>query len=89
VAPRLADRYMESALFQQQRSDRPARHGRGDNLWDGLSQGETRGRYEGQVMRSSAPTGAALHPGVAALAVVGAGLGLAFALGAGRTRGAE
>ena len=88
VAPRLADRYMETAIFQQQRTDRPARHGRGDNLWDGLSQGETRGRYEGHVMRSSAYTGASLHPGLTALAVVGAGVGLAFALGAGRTRGA-
>lgn len=80
VAPRLTDRWMESSIFDQQRTDRPARH-RGDNLWDGLSEGRTRGRYDGHVMKSSTYTRAALHPGIAALAVVGAGVSLAFALG--------
>lgn len=80
VAPRLTDRWMEGSIFDQQRTDRPARH-RGDNLWDGHSEGRTRGRYDGHVMKSSAYTRGALHPGIAALAVVGAGVSLALALG--------
>ncbi len=76
--PRLTDFYMERAMFDSQRSDRPAAE-RPDNLYAHSAQeGMERGGYTGHVMKSSAYTRAALSPGKALLA---AGLGLAVFAG--------
>ncbi|MDQ3811783.1 MAG: SDR family oxidoreductase [Chloroflexota bacterium] len=75
--PRLADRYMEKAMFRQQRSNKPvqARH----NLYiPSAPSGVERGsNYEGHVMKSSAYTKASLNRGKTALAALGLGLAVA------------
>jgi NAD(P)-dependent dehydrogenase (short-subunit alcohol dehydrogenase family) len=81
LAPRLTDRYMESSLFDQQKSDEPTPSKRRDGLHrprkGDLSE---RGEYPGHVAKSSAYTGARLHPFRTALAVAALGAGVAMAL---------
>lgn len=80
IAPRLTDRYMEATMFDQQRSEEPARGDSSDILYapqPGDSSEE--GDYPGHVMHSSAYTRAALHPGWTRLGLGALGLGLAFA----------
>jgi NAD(P)-dependent dehydrogenase (short-subunit alcohol dehydrogenase family) len=80
LAPRLADRYMESRLFQAQQTDIPVREGRADNLFapvehDGGQRGRT---WSGRTKSTSAYTAAALRP----RAAIGALLGLATLMAA-------
>jgi NAD(P)-dependent dehydrogenase (short-subunit alcohol dehydrogenase family) len=77
--PRLADRYMEATMFRQQRTDHPRTLFRRDALHRARTNGEERGGYEGHVMKTSAYTGAVLHPVRTALAVA-LGFGAALAL---------
>ena len=75
-APRLTDRYMEQALFRQQKSGRPATR-REDGLHSfgrGLME---RGGYEGRVMESSLYTQASLHPWMTGLLIGAAGAAVA------------
>jgi NAD(P)-dependent dehydrogenase (short-subunit alcohol dehydrogenase family) len=80
LAPRLTDRYMRAALFDQQRTDQPADRKRRDTLHrPRRSDGSERGDYEGHVMGSSAYTHAVLHPvrtAVGTMALVAAGAAL-------------
>ena len=80
LAPRLTDRYMEAAMFEQQRSDELAALDRPDALWGPMrGSGRERGSYEGHVMRTSAYTRAALNPGMAIVILSMLGLTLALA----------
>jgi short-subunit dehydrogenase len=79
-APRTTDRVMERALFDGQRTDRPASEQGPDNLWEaGVEGGDERLPYDGHVAESSAYTRATLQPRLATL--VAAGIGLALAAG--------
>jgi hypothetical protein len=80
LAPHVADRVVERTMFRAQRGDAPAVDRNDHNLYQPPRRGEgrARGNYDGRVRRRSLYTGAALHPGRAALA---AGLGLALAAG--------
>jgi hypothetical protein len=81
VAPRLTDRYMEAALFQQQkRTDRPTRQGPGTVQEPQADGNRVHGDADGRVLGSSLYTQARLHPGVALGAALAIGLGLAAAL---------
>jgi short-subunit dehydrogenase len=74
LSPRLGDRYMEATMFAAQHTDQPARSDRPDALYRPMpGSGREHGDYPGHVMRTSAYTRAALHPGVllAALLLVG------------------
>jgi NAD(P)-dependent dehydrogenase (short-subunit alcohol dehydrogenase family) len=80
--PRLADRYMESSMFEAQRTDQPAQP-RPDNLYapvvdDG---GERGHNWHGRTKGTSVLTAVFLHPGRAA--AVAAGLAATIALRAG------
>lgn len=79
LAPRLADRYMETRLFDQQK--RPPGSGRRhDALFEPPARsGRVHGDHEGHVMRSSAYTKASLNPGRTALALAAVGVGVALA----------
>ncbi|HET9225675.1 MAG TPA: SDR family oxidoreductase [Thermoanaerobaculia bacterium] len=80
TAPRLADRYMEAAMFEQQRSDELAALDRPDALWGPMrGSGRERGDHQGHVMRMSAYTRAALNPGMAIVILSMLGLTLALA----------
>ena len=80
TAPRLTDRYMEAAMFEQQRSDELAALDRPDALWGPMrGSGRERGGHEGHVMRMSAYTRAALNPGMAIVILSMLGLTLALA----------
>lgn len=82
VAPRSLDRYMEAALFEQQKKDVPHSPGIGDNLYApaDVSHYRERGNHEGYVMRTSAYTQSTMHPLVTiaatAAAVVAVGTGI-------------
>lgn len=80
LSPGGTDKAMRGMVDQQQK-DEPTRPGRRDTLYQPpLDNGETRGDYEGRVMRTSAYTKAVLHPGAAALAFgIVAGLGVVLA----------
>jgi short-subunit dehydrogenase len=80
LAPRLADRVVERTMFRAQCGDAPAADRNDHNLYRPPQRGEGRARgiYDGRVRRRSFYTGAALHPGRAAVV---AGLGLALAAG--------
>ena len=81
VAPRLTDRYMERALFAQQKRDRPASRKRQDTLYrPRKNDGSERGDYPGHVMRTSAYTQAKLHPVRTVFGIAALGVGLAMAL---------
>ncbi|HEX2092139.1 MAG TPA: SDR family oxidoreductase [Longimicrobiaceae bacterium] len=89
-APRLADRYMEATMFEQQRTDRPSGRFRRDTLHRARrGDGAERGDYEGHVARTSAYTGVRLHPVRTALAVAALGAGVALALRGNRIVGGE
>lgn len=80
AAPRLTDRAVEATMFEQQKRDRSAR-GRRDTLYrPRKGDVEERGGYPGHVARTSAYTGAKLHPVRTALAVAALGAGVAMAL---------
>jgi short-subunit dehydrogenase len=86
VAPRLSERYSEAALFRQQKSDRPRPLERRDSLHEPIrGDGEERMETDRHVRRTSAYTGAKLHPARTALgfALLGAAALLA------RRRGSE
>ena len=78
-APRLADKYMERWTFDAQKTDKPARPGRRDNLYSPVNgDGGERGlNWMGHTRRSSVYTEAMLRPaaaaGIAAAAVALAG----------------
>lgn len=80
-SPRGTDRYMEASLFDQQKRDEPAPSRRRDTLHRPL-RGDVseRGDYPGHVAKTSAYTGARLHPFRTALAVAALGAGVAMAL---------
>jgi short-subunit dehydrogenase len=64
LAPGATDRYMQATMFEGQKSDRPAEPDREDSLYAPLGgPSRVRGDYPGHVMKSSAYTQAALHPG--------------------------
>lgn len=79
VAPRMTDKYMESAMFEQQKDyGRPKRTA--DSLYAPSRDGRTTGPYDGHVRQSSAYTRVAMSgmgrmlPWVAAAAVFAAGV---------------
>ncbi len=81
VTPRLTDRYMEASMFDQQMSDEPTSSRRRDTLHRPVKGDlSERGDYPGHVARTSAYTGARLHPIRTALAVAALGAGVAMAL---------
>jgi short-subunit dehydrogenase len=85
VAPRLTERYMEAALFRQQKTDRPSPKPRRDSLERPMKgDGGERMEYDRHVMRTSAYTGARLHP--IQTAIAGAFLGTAAVLAFRRDR---
>jgi NAD(P)-dependent dehydrogenase (short-subunit alcohol dehydrogenase family) len=81
LTPRAADKYMERWSFDSQQTNEVVPDGRRDNLFEPVEfDGGERGRnYKGRVMKHSAYTAAALHPGKAA--VIAAAVGLAFLAG--------
>jgi short-subunit dehydrogenase len=83
VAPRMTDRFMERAMFgQQKRRGRPG--GQEDTLYAPPEDtGRARGDYEGHVAETSAYTTAALNPGKAALALGAFGVGYLLVRNAG------
>lgn len=70
--PRAADRYMESSMFQSQRTDRSA-GGRADNLYAPVRDdgGERGHNWQGRTKGTSLLTAAVLHPGKAAALAAG------------------
>jgi NAD(P)-dependent dehydrogenase (short-subunit alcohol dehydrogenase family) len=84
VAPRLMDRVMERQMFDGQMSDRPSPADRPDSLFEPMGGAEERGSYPGHVAGTSAFTRASLHPGVTALALLGAGVAVALGVRAAR-----
>jgi short-subunit dehydrogenase len=76
VAPRTMDRYMEAAMFRQQRdpsraADRP------DSLYAPARDGLAHGPYSGRVMKTSAYTTAAMSGVTRVLPFIAAGVALA------------
>ena len=73
LVPRVADRYMESRMFEAQQTDIPVRDDRQDNLFSPVEHdGGTRGRtWLGRTKATSAYTAAALRPRLAAATLVG------------------
>ena len=69
-------RYMESRLFEAQRTDIPVRDDRPDNLFTPVEHdGGQRGRtWQGRTKSTSAYTAAALRPRLAAATLVGLGV---------------
>lgn len=81
-APRLSDKYMESAMIASQKSDRPDVHGQDDGLYESHDSSlSERGGYDGHVSETSLYTMASLHPlltsAVVAIGAAGAA-GLAY-----------
>jgi NAD(P)-dependent dehydrogenase (short-subunit alcohol dehydrogenase family) len=81
LTPRVTDRYMEALSFESQQTNEIVAKGRHDNLYEPVEfDGGERGRnWKGRVMKRSAYTAAALHPGRAV--VLAAAVGLAFVAG--------
>jgi short-subunit dehydrogenase len=80
MSPRLTDRYMEAAMFEQQRRDELAAPDRPDALYAPMrGSGRERGGHPGHVMRTSAYTRASLNPGIAIVLLSMLGLTLALA----------
>jgi short-subunit dehydrogenase len=75
-APRIADKYMERTLFDQQRSHQPDR-GRHDGLYQPTEDPRERGDYEGMTRETSMYTQASMHPVVSGALLVAAGLAAA------------
>ena len=72
--PRLTDIIMESLFFRQQKSDRPARPREHNALDRPSGRLDERGDHRGHVAESSLYTNASLHPVLAGVALIGAGL---------------
>ena len=85
VAPRTMDRYMEAAMFRQQRDPKRAAE-RSDSLYAPSRDGLARGPYSGRVMKSSAYTSAMMSDVTRMLPFIAAGV--ALAAGVRRWRGA-
>jgi NAD(P)-dependent dehydrogenase (short-subunit alcohol dehydrogenase family) len=81
LTPRVTDKYMEASSFESQQTNEIVAEGRRDNLYEPVEfDGGERGRnWKGRVMKRSAYTAAALHPGRAV--VMAAAIGLAFVAG--------
>ena len=77
VAPRLTDVYMESAWFDQQKSDRPARRHPSQALYAPQRDGRRRGPTERMTLSRSAYTRAALADVTRAIPAIAAGVLLA------------
>ena len=75
-APRLTDRFMERAMFNQQKGYDRAHDAQG-NLYRPQRDGRAHGPYRGHVMKSSAYTRAALSDFTRVIPFVAAGLALA------------
>ncbi len=80
-APRTTDKYMESAMIDMQKSDKPHNGESQDGLYDysDLTLNE-RGGYEGHVAESSFYTKASLHPFITGAAFALGAAGIAYAL---------
>ena len=76
-APRLADKYMEAVIIDQQKGDAPARRG-GDGLHSASGGGAVRGYSRGGVRQTSLYTQAQTRPGTS-----GTVAGLLLSVGAG------
>jgi short-subunit dehydrogenase len=74
LAPRLTDRIMERTMFWAQRSSRPSRDREDNALYRPGYGMHERGTHEGWIRSRSYYVKAQKHPGLTALAVVGAGL---------------
>jgi short-subunit dehydrogenase len=78
--PRIADRYMEVMMFEQQKTDEPTRPDRVDTLFEPhAGDGRERGNFLGRVRKSSIYTKATLHPMATLAGVAALGAGLVFA----------
>ncbi|MCA1651002.1 MAG: oxidoreductase, partial [Acidobacteria bacterium] len=76
LAPRSADKYVERAMFRQQRDpERPV--ATGDSLYAPTRDGRTQGPYRGHVLQSSAYTQTMLSDVRRVLPYVAAGVALA------------
>ncbi|MDQ3490861.1 MAG: SDR family oxidoreductase [Acidobacteriota bacterium] len=80
-APRTTDKYMEAAMIDMQKSDKPTNGESNDGLYDAsdLTLNE-RGGYEGHVAESSIYTKASLHPFITGAAFAIGAAGIAYAL---------
>lgn len=77
LAPRALDRYLEAAMFRQQRD--PSRPGRRpDSLFQPARDGLAHGPYSGRVMKRSAYTTVATSSAARALPFIAAGVVLAY-----------
>lgn len=74
----LADRYMKSTMFDQQRSDEDETE-RPDSLYLPQGGGQTRGNHRGRVKSTSAYTAAAIRPMATVLGVIAAGTAFTMA----------
>jgi short-subunit dehydrogenase/sugar lactone lactonase YvrE len=72
-APRLADKYMESAVISGTKSGKPPRPREENGLDHAAGALEERGGHEGHVMELSLYTKASMHPVLTVAAAVGAG----------------
>jgi short-subunit dehydrogenase len=76
VAPRTMDRYMEAAMFRQQRDPSRVTDGT-DSLYGPSRDGLAHGPYTGRVMKSSAYTSAMMSDATRVLPFIAAGVALA------------
>jgi short-subunit dehydrogenase len=72
-APRVADKYMEATLFDQQRRDEPD-YGRHEGLYHPTEDPRERGEYQGMTRESSLYTNASLHPFFTGALLLAAGM---------------
>lgn len=79
-APRITDKVMEFAMFDLQKTDRPANASRKNGLFDASGKLEERGKYSGHVAESSLYTKGSLHPFIMGALAIGAGLLIASLL---------
>jgi short-subunit dehydrogenase len=80
-APRLTDTYMENAMIEAQKTDKPANGEDKEGLYDSSDSSLTeRGGYEGHVAESSAYTKASLHPVLTSAAALAFGAGIAYSI---------
>ncbi len=76
-APRLTDKVMEWTMFDQQKSDQPARHRDRNGLYRPSGRLQERSGHEGHVAESSLYTKASLHPFITGALVLSTGLAVA------------
>jgi short-subunit dehydrogenase len=72
-APRMADKYMESMLFEQQKRDE-AEEPRPDGLYEATNDPRERGPYPGYVNETSFYTKASIHPVMTGAVLLAVGL---------------